>query len=89
MEMYMSDLLMSNLAIVLQQIVILCSSSLDEFLQDRLEWNSVSSIFCVEMRGRGGRTRISVSESSGISVNFSPWCLGMTSYFNSMLDIAG
>lgn len=30
----------------------------------------------------GSQTKSSVSESSGISVSFAPWCLGMTSCFS-------
>jgi hypothetical protein len=32
------------------------------------------------MFGLGGRTRISVRWSSGMSASFSPWILGITSY---------
>jgi len=84
----MANLLVSELPVVLEDVVVLCSSGLGDFLEHGLHLvstctasrsgiNQSSLNQC--SRKREMRTRISVRESSGISISFSPWCFGITS----------
>lgn len=75
----MADLLVRAAPVVLQDVVLVGAGGLDELLGDWLGRVSVVGLSFSYVGGRR-RTRISARWSSGMSVSFSPWCLGMTSY---------
>jgi hypothetical protein len=76
-------LLVGKGAVVLENVVVLRTSGIDNLLEDGLPGD--------DLLARDGhrhqqglsmreRTRISLSWSSGISASFAPWYLGMTSW---------
>lgn len=81
----MIDDLVGVPAVVLQDIVVLGAGGYGELLADGLVEGKVqASVWVPWSQGVGGiggwRTRTSASESSGMSVSFAPWCLGITSW---------
>ena len=68
--------LVGNATVVLQDVEVLCARSLCDGLCDglRMIMSTYDVLFVLRKR-----TRISCNWSSGISVSFAPWCLGMTS----------
>ena len=77
--MDMIDLMVGNPAVVLQDVVVLGAGGQGDLLGYGLcVCQTVCHLDGQEV-GRG-RTRISANESSGMSVNFAPWCFGMMSY---------
>lgn len=73
----MANLLMGALSIVLEDVELRCANCKCKLLRNGLcsnkseRWTKLMAVRCL--------TRSSVRWSSGMSVSFSPWTLGMTS----------
>jgi hypothetical protein len=87
-ETYVVNNLMRDAAVVLENIVVGSTRRCDELLGHRLRGLYIISLPRSSGYEQEGRlTRISLRWSSGISVSFAPWNLGMTSYIDSQASL--
>jgi hypothetical protein len=94
----MIDDLMRDPAVILQDVVVFGAGGAGDAFRDGLfpptehqpgHIPHRTGLFeALEGRGEGEVTKISRSCSSGISVSFAPWCLGMTSCVDYSIRIA-